>query len=479
MEAEKRYGNQFPTVSVVLPYENTEGAEAIERYEATGRQAQPWQKQLVYDILSTDEDGLYIHTKFGYSVPRRNGKGEILTMVELDALFRGRLVLHTAHRTTTSSSASQRLVDLLKDLDYVEVQRVKQGETYEKGYVYSKQYGLEKITLLDTNGSVSFRTRTSKGGLGEGFDTLVIDEAQEYTDDQQSSLQYIVSDSENPQIILCGTPPTAVSSGTVFMNLRTDVTHAATQDTGWAEWSVEEMSDVNDVDLWYMCNPAMGWQLNERKVRAEDKTDEIDFNIQRYGLWLSYNQKSAITKTEWEALLQSEKPKLTKDIFIGIKYGHDGQNVALSCAAKTKDGKIFAEVIDCQSVRNGNRWIVEFIKSVKPRSIVVDGASGQTVLVKDMKDNGIKKYILPKVSEVITAGATFERLMYDDILRHSDQPSLEQCVTNCDKRAIGSSGGFGYKSLKSGIEIALLDSMILAVWACSTAKEKVKQKISY
>ncbi|NLY87361.1 MAG: hypothetical protein GX083_02280 [Clostridiales bacterium] len=35
---------------------------------------------------------------------------------------------------------------------------------------------------------LEFRTRSSKGGLGEGFDLLVIDEAQEYTDDQESAI---------------------------------------------------------------------------------------------------------------------------------------------------------------------------------------------------------------------------------------------------------------------------------------------------
>lgn len=172
--SETRFGRQTPTKSVVLPYEATEGVGAIELYEASGRTAQDWQRQLAYDILATNDDDLYVHTKFGYSVPRRNGKGEILTIVELNSLFKGRTVLHTAHRTSTSSSASKRLVDLLKFMGYSEVQRVTQGQTYEKSYSYSKQFGLERVVLLDTGGSCQFRTRTSTGGLGEGFDTLVV-----------------------------------------------------------------------------------------------------------------------------------------------------------------------------------------------------------------------------------------------------------------------------------------------------------------
>jgi hypothetical protein len=52
-------------------------------------------------------------------------------------------------------------------------------------------------------------------------------------------------------------------------------------------------------------------------------------------------------------------------------------------------------------------------------------------------------------------------------------------VSNCDKRAIGSQGGFGYKSLLDIYDIALMDSAILAFWLASTAKDVVPQSIQY
>lgn len=473
----KKIGNQTPTKSVVLPYTETQGIEAVEIYNCSGRTAQEWQEQLVYDILAVDDEELYVHSKFGYSVPRRNGKGEILTIVEMDGLERGRKILHTAHRTTTSSAASKRLAALLKDRGYTEVARIKPGETYENAYVYAKQYGLESITLLDTGGVVYFRTRTSSGGLGEGFDTLIVDEAQEYTDDQQNTLQYTVSDSENPQIILCGTPPTSVSKGTVFPKLRKACLSGQTEYTGWAEWSVDSMSDVNDRDLWWLCNPAMGYQLNERKVNAEDKTDEVDFNIQRLGLWIQYNQASAITQIEWRNLEVDKVPPLKDDLFAGIKFGSNGLNAVLSVAVKTKDGRIFAECIDCQSLRNGNGWIIDYLKKMKPRAVYIDGQNGQESLVNDMKDAKIKKAILPTVKQIISASALFEQHVFGGTLCHMNQPSVEQIVSNCEHRAIGSSGGFGYRSLNSQMEVAIIESMMLAVYACDITKERVKQKV--
>ena len=473
----ERYGRQTPTSSVILPYTNTLGERAIELYRETGKEPQPWQESLIYDIRAVDDDGFFVHSKFGYQVPRRNGKGEILTMVELDDLFNGRKTLHTAHRATTSSSAALRLATLLKEMGYKEVQRIKNTEDHPKSYVYAKQFGLEKVTLVDTGGTVDFRTRTAKGGLGEGFDTLIIDEAQEYTDDQQSSLQYVVSDSINPQIILCGTPPTMVSSGTVFKKLRDSCLSGETEDTGWAEWSVDNMADCNDVELWYECNPAMGYHLNERKIRAEDKSDELDFNIQRLGYWSKHNLKSEISVPEWESLKCDKAPELIKGLYVGIKYTQS--NLCMSVAAKTKDDRIFFEAIDCQSIRHGNDWVVGFLDKVHPRAIVIDGQGAQNVLKRELEAQKIKNIILPTVKEVITANAKFEQLMYAQEICHMGQPSLVQAATNCQKRTIGSGGGFGYKSLFEQIEIGLLESSILAIWQCSEGKEKKKQRIGY
>ena len=72
--AELRKGRQTPTQSVVLPYFVTKGQEAVDLYNSSGRTAQEWQELLLSDILAVNGDGLWVHTKFGYSVPRRNGK---------------------------------------------------------------------------------------------------------------------------------------------------------------------------------------------------------------------------------------------------------------------------------------------------------------------------------------------------------------------------------------------------------------------
>ena len=132
--ATPRKGRQTPTQSVVLPYFATKGQEAIDLYNSSGRTAQEWQELLLSDILAVNAEGLWVHTKFGYSVPRRNGKNEIVVIREVYGLLNGERILHTAHRTTTSSSASKRLAAILNDMGYTEVARPKKGVAYKKSY---------------------------------------------------------------------------------------------------------------------------------------------------------------------------------------------------------------------------------------------------------------------------------------------------------------------------------------------------------
>ena len=474
-------GAKNPSFSNV-EYKETKGQDAIDLYKSTTQALMEWQEIQIKGIMALDGD-VWKYMKYGICVSRRNGKGEILAAREFVGIVQlGEKICHTAHRTTTSHDAFVRLYTLLKKAGYEEHSK-KKKEMPPQSFFASKQYGLEHIEISG-GGIIDFRTRTNNGGLGEGFDLLIIDEAQEYTSKQESALIYTVSASKNSQVIMVGTPPTETSKGDVFVRIRETVLQNKATDTGWAEWSTPEMvpaENLDDPDLWKQYNPSYGKIITERNIRRELTGNVLDFNIQRLGFWCTFNVKSEISAADWDALKLDQMPQLRPSRYLGIKYGKDGINVAVSIAARTEDGRIFVETIDCASVRAGNGWIFEFLHNPKIAKIAVDGASGQQLLADQMQDYGIKlKPVLPKVGEIITANAIFEQGLYSKDLCHMGQEPLRDVVTNCEKRLIGSQGGFGYKSLIETNDIAIMDSMILAYWLCATTKEKKKkQTISY
>lgn len=460
-----RIGNPIPTTSVILPYEKSYGDEAVQLYELSGNVCQEWQALMLSDIMSFNDDGLWLHTKFGFSVSRRNGKSEILTQREIWGLFNGEHILHTAHLTDTCHTSWERLKARLECIGI-------KISTY-------KGYGRERIEFPETGGRIDFRTRTTSGALGQGYDVLIIDEAQEYTTQQQTALNYVVSSSKNPQTIMCGTPPTAVSTGTVFRDFRDKVLQGEGTNSGWAEWSVDHKTDVHDKEAWYQTNPSLGIIFTERIIQDEINGDATDFNVQRLGLWLRYSQQSAISAPDWDALQLKTLPKFTSPLFAGVKYGRDGVNVCLSIAIKTDSGNIFVEAIDCRDQREGNDWIINFLLKCKVKAVLVDGASGLETFQRECKEQKLKNVNAATVKEVVQSSSDFETAIANQTLCHMGQPALRQSVTNCKHRAIGSGGGYGYQTLDDDIEVALIESAVLATHACSNFKEVKKQRVGY
>src|SRR5699024_7583575 len=153
-----RIGEQTPTRSLILPYDESLVPDSIKLYEKSGRKAFDWKKFIVDEIMARNKNVLWVQMNFGYTVPRQNGKNEIVAIRELYGLENDERILHTAHRTNTSKAASERLVTILEA----------NGYENQVDFTSIKARGNESIELVGS-GRVDFRTRTSTGGLGESF----------------------------------------------------------------------------------------------------------------------------------------------------------------------------------------------------------------------------------------------------------------------------------------------------------------------
>jgi hypothetical protein len=153
----------------------------------------------------------------------------------------------------------------------------------------------------------------------------------------------------------------------------------------------------------------------------------------------------------------------------------------MSVAVKTEDGKIFVEGIDCVPQSEGFGWMVSFLEKCKHVDrIVIDGKGKADLMLESLKNSAVKaKAVIPTVSEAIVAYSAFKQAIDEETILHCRQPSVLQAVANCEKRLIGSNGGFGYRSMKTEIDVSIVESLALAHWLCSSAKTKRRQHIGY
>lgn len=86
---------------------------------------------------------------------------------------------------------------------------------------------------------------------------------------------------------------------------------------------------------------------------------------------------------------------------------------------------------------------------------------------------------MPTVKQLINAYALFEKNIYETKICRMDQPALTAVVTNCEKRRLGSGGGFGYQAMYADLDDTMMDAVILAAWAIEEFPEPRTQKVYY
>ena len=237
----KLVANQTPRIDIYEPGDTTKAELLFELLEEYGMTFLPWQQLVLRRWLAEDENGNFTNLDCGLSVPRQNGKTElIVARIIYGIIFRKATGLFTAQKQDTADVVKRRVQDFFYENQYEEIFNLLTPRFREK----PRNYDFMEFM----NGArYSFKTRTRLGGLGTTNDELINDEAADMTDDHQATLIPTVSaaKSKNPQVIYCGTPPMATTVGEVFSRTRKNI---MTGKAGcWTEWSVDHLTDKNDI----------------------------------------------------------------------------------------------------------------------------------------------------------------------------------------------------------------------------------------
>ena len=90
--------------------------------ELVGFDPMPWQSDVIEGATKVLPDGRWAAREVGVNVPRQNGKGGILELIELTSVFRWKLkashhpklVIHSAHEAITSRMHFDRIWSLIE-----------------------------------------------------------------------------------------------------------------------------------------------------------------------------------------------------------------------------------------------------------------------------------------------------------------------------------------------------------------------------
>lgn len=421
-----------------------------------------WQRFCIRGILSEDATARLCAEIALLIVARQNGKGTILEVVELYALFvlDLPLILHTAHLGETSADHMARLLAAIASDPELDGQC---KPVFAKGYEAIERRGF---------GEIRFRTRSKKGGRGGSPQMVVFDEALFLTSQQVSailpSLSAQTMRADRPLLVYASSAP--IGESEMLHGLRSSVLRGEVPQAFLAEWSVELPDTGGDLaaaiqavmadpeSLW-QSNPGAGIRIDPEwcwTIERGSMTPEA-WCIERLGVVFTADGDSGvIPPADWRACLDATST--VDGGRIALSVGPGGTWAAVGLAGEREDGALHLEVVRHAL---GTDWLVEACRAGTAvyGPLLVDPKTPTMAVLTDLRNAGIELEELA-TADVARACAELQLDVKNCRARHLDQPELNAAVAGAGIRPVGESWVFSAKA--SSVDVQPLLAVTLA-----------------
>lgn len=438
-----------------------------------------WQRFVLDDWLARSGDK-WASLTCGLSVPRQNGKNALLEMRELfGAVGLGEKILHTAHEVKTANKHFRRLLHFFGN------QANDPGAKYPELNAMVERIRLvngQEAVILKNGGSIEVVARSKNSGRGFTVDVLVMDEAQEMTEDALEALMPTTSSAPlgDPQWIFTGTPPGPSASGEVFERVRIDAIDGKAKRLSWHEWSPKEGRDLDDREQWRMTNPALDSGRLQLEVVEGERARFSDggFARERLGEWpVKGSVSRAISAPRWAATAVKEFAVDGVRSF-GIAFSRDGERQAVAGSVKHEDG-VHVELVGSFSgpMEEGIASLADWLAARwrDTAMIAISGQAGAAPLVQALTEKGVPQLFIHVLSgpEYMATGPLLVEGIVSRSVTHPAAPEddpLELSVSVTDKEFRGSSGGWRWRSSTPDGDETPMEAISFAHWAAKNTK---------
>lgn len=475
--------SQRPRVHISPRADQTDGDLAATLAGAYELVPDEWQRLVLDDWLAT-RGGKWSALTCGLAVPRQNGKNALLEVRELYGMVGlGERILHTAHEVKTAQKHFRRLKHFFGGR--ADDPAAKFPELNALVESVRSVNGQEAI-YLKNGGSVEVVARSKNSGRGFTVDVLVMDEAQEMSEDALEALMPTTSAAPlgNPQWIFAGTPPGPSASGEVFTRVRSEALGDKPGKLAWHEWSVDGDVNLNDRSHWRMTNPALdAGRLQESVIEGERaRFSDGGFARERLGKWAPEGSASRlVSDAVWEATGVDAVPDGVRSI--GVAFNFDGDRVSTAGAVKHDSG-VHAELIAAYSgpteagVSQLADWLAERWRDFA--MIAISGRAG-VALEQALRDRGVPAKVVRMLSvmEYFSANSmTLDGLKSGSLTHPAEVPgdALSASVAVSDMKKRGQNGQWGWDATTPDGDETPIEAFSVANWAARTSKRKPGRK---
>jgi len=441
-----------------------EAHAAIELWEHYSRKVlDPAQRLAVEVMMAEDAHGRWAASTTGREMPRQNGKGDEIEVVELWGLVqRSEAILHTVHDAVLlASQAQQRMLGLLD------------GNADLRRRVKRKWQGTGQQMIEMRNGGVIwYRTRTSGGGRGvDDVDRLVIDEAQHATEEHLSAVAPTLLANSNPQMNAMGTAGLARKSSWWWSVRRRALSpdpgtfgyvgHTA-EDVHLDEHGaiVQSQVDVNDRALWRRANPSIVAGRGQGMPFLEEQLRRLGpraFAQEHLGVWdpepVEDRVSTAFDSEQWDALAEPDTPRGTKVVF-GVDVGVD-RLAHVAVVWKRPDRCVQVMLADTNLSPLDTPGRLSKLATEWKGPVMLGGPAASL-------DGEVRRSKVMTTAEFAASCGRFDDMVRAGTLRHGNQPALNLAVSVAEWRTFGQAGERALQ-LSNAPEVGPLAAVIRAL----------------
>lgn len=458
------------------------GPKACKVMRLLGYEPMPWQKYVLDVALEIDpETGLFAHREVGLSVPRQQGKTQLILalMVHRIAAWDRQNVVYAAQ---TRNDARKRFEDefivTLNDSKLAGKFRTRMSN------------GNEAILWTSKRSRLGITANTEKAGHGPPLDLGVIDEAFSHEDDRlEVAFSPAMLTRKMAQLVWASAGGNEKS---VWLNKKRATGRELIErmwETGerpsvaYFEWFAPDDMPRDQPSTWRTCLPALGHTVTEAVIRSElEKASGDPSGFDRS--YLNRTRKATppedpnVPKAKWLGLADAASRKGTEVAF-AIDVSQDRAWSTIGAASIRPDGRAHLEVV---ARRPGTDWVVPAVAKLAklwdPVAVgVASSGAPASSLIDDLVAAGIDAprdkdrpergdLAVMRHGDVVEACGQMADSLNQGTAAHIDQAPLTAAVNGARTRRVGDA--WVLDRTASLVDVSPLCAVTFARWALLT-----------
>jgi len=258
-------GSTEPRIHTPLLKGKSKAQEVADLAVKIGVPLIPWQRWVLDDLLTIDDQDMFVKKSGLILVSRQSGKTHLARMLILAHLF-----LWGSKNVLGMSSNRNMALDTFRNVAYTI-----EDNPFLKAQVRQIRLanGQESITLL--NGArYEIAAATRDAPRGKTADFLYIDELREWSEEAFTAALPVTRARSNSMTLMTSNAGDGFS--TVLNDLRERSLSYPPKTLGYYEWSAPQHCKVTDRKAWVMANPALGYFVTEQTLEEAVNTNSIE-----------------------------------------------------------------------------------------------------------------------------------------------------------------------------------------------------------